>query len=104
MRVVCWWLPLQATDDGGQRAHDLRVLAVAFVASPPPRIPTDLACTRDETHIKNIPHRRHQLIRTQEWVSISLTATQGAKVQWMPVARTSSAVASPILRASSASL
>jgi len=41
MRVVCWWLPLQATDDGGQRAHDLRVLAVAFVASPPPRIPTD---------------------------------------------------------------
>ena len=102
MRVVCWWLPLQAADDGGQRAYDLRILAVAFVASPPPRIPTDLACTRDETHIKNIPHRRHQLISTQE--GVSLTATQGAKVQWMPVARISSAVASPILRASSASL
>lgn len=41
MRMVCWRLPLQTADDGGQRAHDLWVLAVAFVASAPPRIPTD---------------------------------------------------------------
>lgn len=41
VRMVCWWLPLKTADDGGQRAHDLWVLAVAFVASAPPRIPTD---------------------------------------------------------------
>jgi hypothetical protein len=56
MRMVCWRLPLQTADDGGQRAHDLWVLAVAFVASAPPRIPTDLVYRRGQTHtIKQIP-------------------------------------------------
>jgi hypothetical protein len=61
VRMVCWWLPLKTADDGGQRAHDLWVLAVAFVASAPPRIPTDLAYTRP--NIKEIPHKRQLLIR-----------------------------------------
>ena len=59
MRMVCWRLPLQTADDGGQRAHDLWVLAVAFVASAPPRIPTDLAYTRPNM----ISYKRHRLIR-----------------------------------------
>ena len=49
MRVVGWWLPLQAGNNGGQRAHRLQVLAVALVASSPPRIPADLARTEPDT-------------------------------------------------------
>jgi hypothetical protein len=80
------------------------VFAVALITPAPPWVSTNLQHSTKKSSIIILQLLVLKLFNQQNTNSLMLTAIQGAKAYWIPVALTSSAVASPIFLTSSGSL
>lgn len=109
--MIDWDLTLQTKDNICHLLHNLVILTVALIAPTPSWISANLnqiiRIVPDQYNLKwnkNIALYSFNFVsskilhsRSNKTVLHVLTAIHGAKVYWMPVARTSRAVASPIL-------